>query len=101
MTKRNKAVPGTRQGLGALADAAKGAADRAGKAIDDAMASIAAGNKRIAGMESAAPKSSKAPNATTGKAIAELEAGKGQRFASVDALMMDLHADDCTNSHQP
>jgi len=40
--------------LGALADAAKGAADRAGSAIDDAMAYIAASNKRIASMESAA-----------------------------------------------
>jgi DNA-damage-inducible protein J len=36
----------------------------------------------------------KVPNATTRKAIAELEAGKGKRFASVDALMADLHADD-------
>ena len=36
----------------------------------------------------------KAPNETTRKAIAELEAGKGKRFASVDDLMADLHADD-------
>jgi DNA-damage-inducible protein J len=36
----------------------------------------------------------KVPNATTRKAIVELEAGKGKRFASVDALMADLHADD-------
>ena len=36
----------------------------------------------------------KVPNATTRKAIAELEAGKGERFASVDALMADLHAND-------
>ena len=36
----------------------------------------------------------KAPNATTRKAILELEAGKGKRFTSVDALMADLHADD-------
>ena len=36
----------------------------------------------------------KAPNATTREAIAELETGKGQRFASVDDLMADLHADD-------
>jgi DNA-damage-inducible protein J len=36
----------------------------------------------------------KVPNATTRKAIAELEAGKGKRFASVDELMADLHADD-------
>jgi len=34
------------------------------------------------------------PNATTKKAIAELEAGKGKKFASVDDLMADLHADD-------
>ncbi|MGA2349393.1 MAG: type II toxin-antitoxin system RelB/DinJ family antitoxin [Terracidiphilus sp.] len=36
----------------------------------------------------------KAPNATTRKAMAELEAGKGKRFASVEALIADLHADD-------
>jgi DNA-damage-inducible protein J len=36
----------------------------------------------------------KAPNAETRAAIEELDAGKGQRFASVDALMADLHADD-------
>ena len=34
----------------------------------------------------------KAPNATTRKAIAELEAGKGKRFASAAALMADLNA---------
>ena len=32
----------------------------------------------------------KVPNATTRRAIAELEAGKGKRFASVDALVADL-----------
>lgn len=36
----------------------------------------------------------KVPNAATRKAITELEAGKGKRFASVDGLMADLHADD-------
>ena len=36
----------------------------------------------------------KAPNATTRKAIDELETGGGKRFASVDGLMADLHADD-------
>jgi DNA-damage-inducible protein J len=36
----------------------------------------------------------KAPNATTRKAIAELEGGKGKSFESVDALMADLNADD-------
>jgi DNA-damage-inducible protein J len=34
------------------------------------------------------------PNATTRKAITELEAGKGKKFTSIDALMADLHADD-------
>lgn len=33
------------------------------------------------------------PNATTRQAIAELEAGKGKRLASVDDLMADLHED--------
>lgn len=42
--------------LGALADAAKGAADRAGAAIDDALDFIDASNKRIAAMESKAAK---------------------------------------------
>ena len=36
----------------------------------------------------------KVPNATTSKAIAELEAGKGKRFASVDELMADLRTND-------
>jgi DNA-damage-inducible protein J len=36
----------------------------------------------------------KAPNAATRKAIRELEAGKGKRFASTKELMADLNADD-------
>jgi DNA-damage-inducible protein J len=36
----------------------------------------------------------KVPNAATRDEIAELEAGKGKRFDSVEALMTDLHADD-------
>jgi hypothetical protein len=40
--------------LGALADAAKHAADRAGAAIDDALSFIEASNQRIAAMESKA-----------------------------------------------
>ena len=36
----------------------------------------------------------KAPNATTRKAIKELEAGKGKKFRNIDALMADLNADD-------
>jgi len=42
--------------LAALADAAKGAADRAGAAIDDALAFIEASNKRIVAMEAKAAK---------------------------------------------
>jgi DNA-damage-inducible protein J len=34
----------------------------------------------------------KAPNATTRAAIAELEQGRGQKFASVAELMADLNA---------
>ncbi len=34
------------------------------------------------------------PNTTTRKAIAELEKGKGKKFAGVEDLMADLHADD-------
>ena len=34
------------------------------------------------------------PNTTTRKAIAELEEGKGKKFARVEDLMVDLHADD-------
>lgn len=36
----------------------------------------------------------KVPTATTRRALAELEAGKGERFDSVDSLIADLHADD-------
>ena len=36
----------------------------------------------------------KAPNAATRRAIAELEAGKGQKFNSVAEMMADLDADD-------
>lgn len=44
------------QELGALADAAKVAADRAGDAIDDALSFIDASNQRIAAMEAKAAK---------------------------------------------
>lgn len=36
----------------------------------------------------------KVPNVTTRKAIAELEANRGQQFSNVDDLMADLNADD-------
>ena len=53
-------VGDTDEELGALADAAKGAADRAGAAIDDALAFIDASNKRIAAMEAKAAKAAAA-----------------------------------------
>jgi hypothetical protein len=43
----------------ALADAAKGAAERAGAAIEEALSFIEASNKRIAAMEAKATKSGK------------------------------------------
>jgi len=46
----------TDEEMGALADAAKAAADRAGAAIDDALDFIEASNKRIATMEAKATK---------------------------------------------
>lgn len=36
----------------------------------------------------------KAPNATTRKAIKELDAGKGKKFGSVEDFMADLNAGD-------
>jgi hypothetical protein len=42
--------------LGALADAAQAAAERAAAAIDDALAFIAASNERIAALEASAPR---------------------------------------------
>ena len=48
--------------------------------------------RRIAD-ERSLPFEVRVPNASTRKAIAELETGKGKRFASVDELMADLHAD--------
>lgn len=40
--------------------------------------------------DKAFPFAIKSPNATTRKAIAELEQGKGKRFASTEALFRDL-----------
>ena len=37
------------------------------------------------------PPDGKVPNAVTRKAIAELDAGRGERFASVDAIFADLN----------
>ncbi|MDH3315922.1 MAG: hypothetical protein OER43_09175 [Gammaproteobacteria bacterium] len=45
--------------LAALADSAKGAADRASAAIDDALAFVEASDRRIAAMEAKADKAAK------------------------------------------
>jgi hypothetical protein len=45
--------------LGALADATKAAAERAGASIDDALKFVEASNKRIAAMEAAAKRATR------------------------------------------
>ena len=71
--------------------------ERAAEALEDMGLSISDAIRllmlRVAD-ERRLPFEVKVPNATTRKAMAELEAGKGKRFASVDALMTDLHAKD-------
>jgi len=69
---------------------AAGALEAMGLSISDAIRLLML---RIAD-ERRLPFEVKVPNAKTRKAIAELEAGKGKSFASVKALMADLHADD-------
>jgi DNA-damage-inducible protein J len=71
--------------------------ERAAEALEDMGLSISDAIRllmlRVAD-ERRLPFEVKVPNATTRKAMAELEAGKGKRFASVDALLADLNADD-------
>jgi DNA-damage-inducible protein J len=66
------------------------ALDAMGLSVSDAIRLLMV---RIAD-EQRLPFAVKVPNAATQAAIAELEAGQGERFADVDALMVDLHADD-------
>ena len=66
------------------------ALDAMGLSISDAIRMLML---RIAD-EHCLPFDVKVPNATTKQAIAELEAGEGKKFAGVDDLMADLHADD-------
>jgi len=61
-----------------------------GLSVSDAMRILL---RRIAA-DQAFPLELKVPNAKTRAAIEELEAGQGQRFSSIEALMEDLHADD-------
>jgi DNA-damage-inducible protein J len=69
---------------------AAGALEEMGLTISDAIRLLML---RVAD-ERRLPFEVKVPNARTRKAIAELENGKGKSFASVKALMADLHADD-------
>ena len=43
----------------------------------------------------------KVPNATTRKAIVELESGKGKHFPSVDTLMADLESEEAPKRGRP
>jgi DNA-damage-inducible protein J len=69
---------------------AAGALEAMGLSISDAIRLLLL---RIAD-ERRLPFEVKVPSTRTRKAIAELESGKGERFADVDALMADLHARD-------
>lgn len=74
----------------ATKDRATEALDAMGLSISDAIRLLML---RIAD-ERRLPFEVKVPNKTTRAAMAELESGKGKRFASVDDLMKDLRADD-------
>jgi DNA-damage-inducible protein J len=69
---------------------AAGALEEMGLSISDAIRLLML---RVA-EERRLPFEVKAPNAKTRKAMRELENGNGKRFASVNDLMADLHADD-------
>ena len=56
--------------LATLADAARGAAERAGASIDDALAFIEASNKRIGAMEAKTTKAARSTRSTRGAASA-------------------------------
>lgn len=71
-------------------DRATEALDAMGLSISDAIRLLM---MRIAD-ERRLPFEVKAPNATSRKAIAELEAGKGKKLRSLKALMADLNEDD-------
>jgi len=71
-------------------DRATAALDAMGLSISDAIRLLM---MRIAD-EQRLPFAVKVPNAATRVAMAELEAGKSERFATVDDLMADLHEDD-------
>ena len=67
-----------------------GALDAMGLSISDAIRLLML---RIAD-EHRLPFEVKAPSASSRQALAEIKAGKVKRFATVDNLMTNLHADD-------
>lgn len=69
---------------------AAAALERMGLSVSDAIRLLM---RRVAD-EHRLPFDVMVPNAETRAAIAELDAGKGKRFNSVEALLKDLHADD-------
>jgi DNA-damage-inducible protein J len=73
-----------------IKERAESALDAMGLSISDAIRLLMV---RIA-KEERIPFEIRVPNSKTRKAIAELESGKGRKFASVEDLMADLHADD-------
>jgi DNA-damage-inducible protein J len=73
----------------ATKDRAAAALEAMGLSISDAIRLLMV---RVAD-ERRLPFEIRVPNATTRKAIADLESGKGKRVRSVKALLADLHAD--------
>jgi DNA-damage-inducible protein J len=71
-------------------DRAEKVLDAIGLSISDAICLLM---RRIAD-DQKFPFEVRVPNAETREAIAELEAGKGARFTSVEALMKDLQSGD-------
>lgn len=69
---------------------ATAALNRMGLSVSDAIRLLL---RRVAD-EQELPFDVRVPNAETRTAIAELDAGRGKRFDSVEDLMKDLHADD-------
>lgn len=75
---------------GAIKDEAAAVLKGMGLTVSDAVRLMLV---RVA-REKTLPFDVRTPNAATREAIGELEAGKGTRFDSAEALMADLRADD-------
>ena len=74
----------------ATKERATAALDAMGLSVSDAIRLLM---RRVA-EDRCLPFEVKAPSASSRQALAEIEAGKVERFDSVDALMADLHAGD-------